>query len=71
MCGIIAVLSRRTDRSAPTTAEVVALLETAAASVGSNPAEAATVLSSLDALLRGVPGVVAFKNDPVHAAQHQ
>ena len=63
MCGIIAVLSRRTDRSAPTTAEVAALLETAAASVGSNPAEAATVLSSLDALLRGVPGVVAFKND--------
>jgi len=63
MCGIIAVLSRRTDRSAPTTAEVVALLETAAASVGSDPAEAATVLGSLDALLRGVPGVVAFKND--------
>ena len=44
MCGIIAVLSRRTDRSAPTTAEVVALLDTAAASVGSDPAEAATVL---------------------------
>ncbi|MGA0218222.1 MAG: SIS domain-containing protein [Ilumatobacteraceae bacterium] len=63
MCGIIAVLSRRTDRSAPTTAEVVALLDTAAASVGSDPAEAATVLGSLDALLRGVPGVVAFKND--------
>jgi len=63
MCGIVAVLSHRIDRSAPTTAEVATLLATAAASVGSNPAEAATVLSSLDALLHGVPGVIAFKND--------
>jgi len=54
MCGIIAVLSRRTDRRAPTTAEITALIDAATASVTSDPAAAAASLSALDDLLRGV-----------------
>ena len=63
MCGIIAVLSRRTDRRAPTTAEITALIDTATASVTSDPAAAAASLSALDDLLRGVAGIIALTSD--------
>ena len=35
MCGIIAVLRRRSDRVPPTTAELISLLEGAAVDIGS------------------------------------
>jgi len=60
MCGIIAVLSRRSDRNAPTTTEITTLIDAAVAAVKSDPAAAAASLSALNELLRGVAGIVAL-----------
>ncbi len=60
MCGIIAVLSRRSDRNAPTTLEITTLIDAAVAAVKSDPAAAAASLGTLDELLRGVAGIVAL-----------
>ena len=71
MCGIIAVLRRRSDRLPPASAEVVALLDGAAGELSSASESAlAAVLDSMagrvegvDRLLRGTPGVLALLSD--------
>ena len=71
MCGIIAVVRRRSARTAPTTASLLALLDGAAGSLRSAPAgEVADVLVALadrveavDRLLRGTPGIAALLGD--------
>jgi glucosamine--fructose-6-phosphate aminotransferase (isomerizing) len=71
MCGIIAVVRRPSDRSAPTAAEVTGLLDAAAttlAGLGSEVdaatlSEAAGLINSADVLLRGVPGITALVRD--------
>ncbi|HEY4376508.1 MAG TPA: hypothetical protein VGM93_05095, partial [Acidimicrobiales bacterium] len=65
MCGIIAVLRRRSDRATPTSAEVLGLLEgapavLATAAVGDVTdavAHLAERVDGVDRLLRGTPGV--------------
>ncbi|MEZ5183527.1 MAG: SIS domain-containing protein [Acidimicrobiales bacterium] len=71
MCGIIAVLRRRSDRRPPTTAELVGPFEGAAARLADAPveelgavlAELAATVEGVDRLLRGTPGVVALLAD--------
>jgi len=71
MCGIIAVVRRPSDRTPPTSAEVTDLLDAAAsglAGIGASfeaetLAAAARQIASADALLRGVPGVLALVRD--------
>jgi glucosamine--fructose-6-phosphate aminotransferase (isomerizing) len=73
MCGIIAVVRRRSDRPAPTAAELAAPLEGAAAELaaaaGTGEALAAVVgavadrVGGVDRLLRGTPGVEALLAD--------
>lgn len=59
MCGIIAILSRPTTRTAPSSASVLAALDTAVA-FGSDIAEVAHATIAIDQLLRGVAGVQAL-----------
>ncbi len=59
MCGIIGVISRRATRPVPGSDEVLALLDAAVAALG-DPIEVARIGRAADALLRGVPGVVAL-----------
>lgn len=59
MCGIIALVGRPARRSAPTVAEIVRHLDAAIAS-GRNMVEATTHLSTVNELLKGVPGAVAL-----------
>lgn len=71
MCGIIAIVRRRTDRQIPVSAELVAALDEALDSVPSatdaNVATAlqsvATLLSQVDTKLRGEAGVQAMLQD--------
>lgn len=63
MCGIIAVLSRRSDRPAPTARDITALLDAAHTSVITDPTAAAESLGALNELLLGVAGVTALTND--------
>jgi glutamine---fructose-6-phosphate transaminase (isomerizing) len=79
MCGIIAVLRRRSDRPVPTAAELidpfdgaVALLDQVAAGVGADVAHVvdgvAGRVTAVDQLLRGTPGVEALLADRSLAA---
>ncbi len=76
MCGIIAVLRRRSDRQPPSSTEVLALLEGAADQLRAAPdADLAAVLGVLagraeavDRLLRGTPGIRALLGDRSLAA---
>ena len=71
MCGIIAVLRRRSDRTPPSAAELTTLLEGGAeALAGASTADLVGVLGDLgtraeevDRLLRGTPGVSALLTD--------
>src|SRR5215468_8757216 len=72
MCGIIAVARRRSDRTPPDSAEVLALVSGAASAVDScRPGREvqavldgiAADLGSADTLLRGTPGVRALRDD--------
>jgi glucosamine--fructose-6-phosphate aminotransferase (isomerizing) len=71
MCGIIAVVRRPTDRPPPTAAEVLGLLDDAAARLVDRGVilspevllQAALDVAAADALLRGVPGVLALLGD--------
>ena len=62
MCGIVGVVSRPATRPAADRAEVLALLDAAIVSVG-DPAAATEAAAAADAMLRGVPGVLALAND--------
>ena len=72
MCGIIAVVRRRSTRSAPSSAELISLLDGAAATLG-GPAAAGDLgaaisgvaerVEAVDRLLRGTPGIVALLAD--------
>jgi glucosamine--fructose-6-phosphate aminotransferase (isomerizing) len=58
MCGIIGILPRPSTREVPSAAEVLDLLDGGLAEA--NTADAAALVSRADALLKGVPGVVAL-----------
>jgi glutamine---fructose-6-phosphate transaminase (isomerizing) len=58
MCGIIAIVSRPSDRPVPAASELLALLDSATADPDVLSAAAAT--AQCDSLLRGVPGVLAL-----------
>ncbi len=76
MCGIIAVVRRRSRRAVPTSAEVLAPLEGAAAALlaaaggdlATGLGEAADRVAAVDALLRGTPGILALLADRSTAA---
>ena len=71
MCGIIAVVRRRSARPAPTSAELTSLLEGAAAELRAAPPDAldavvagvAERVETVDRLLRGTPGIAALLAD--------
>jgi glucosamine--fructose-6-phosphate aminotransferase (isomerizing) len=71
MCGIIAVVRRRSRRTAPTTAELTALLAGAAEDLQGAPigdlgdvvAAVAGRIEAVDRLLRGTPGIAALLAD--------
>ena len=69
MCGIIALLSRPTQRSTPSSAEVLKVLDAAMAAADTDCsvttlAVAARAVGEADQLLRGVPGVLALVAEP-------
>ena len=68
MCGIIGVLSRRPTRPAPTHAEVVTKLDEALGLLG-DPVAVTAAVAAADALLKGLPGVIALadRRELVHA----
>ncbi len=68
MCGIIGVLSRRSTRPAPTREELLGGLDEALGLTDDLPAVVA-VLSTVDMLLRGVPGVAALADHPETVAE--
>jgi glucosamine--fructose-6-phosphate aminotransferase (isomerizing) len=71
MCGIIAVLRRRSDRPAPASADLIAPLEGASAALAAaSPEQLAATIAALaerveevDRLLRGTPGITALLAD--------
>ena len=75
MCGIIAVVRRRSDRVPPSPGALADLLAAAAADMEPTIVElparlesAAAGLVRVDTELRGVPGVTALVADPAGAA---
>ncbi len=62
MCGIVGVISRAASRSVPSADEVLGLLDQAIAAIG-DPVAVTVATASADALLRGVPGVVALADN--------
>ena len=63
MCGIIGVISRRPTRPVPTESEIVELLDRAVAAIDDVPAVTNT-LAEIDALLKGLPGLIALVDRP-------
>ena len=59
MCGIIGVISRPTGRAVPTRHELLELLDRSVAAIG-DPVRVTEAVAAVDALLRGVPGVMAL-----------
>src|SRR5687768_17604467 len=59
MCGIIAIVSRKPNRPAPTPDELIAGLERALSLLG-DPAAVAVAAAEVDAALHGLPGVLAL-----------
>ena len=64
MCGIIAVLRRPPTRPAPEPGDVLSALHRALDAVDSSPTETAAELNTVNALLGGVPGVMALIDNP-------
>lgn len=73
MCGIVAILRKRSDRPTPTSAELLALVESASRVFSLETAEStrdsAGALERLNAALSGVPGVTALIENPGLAAE--
>jgi len=70
MCGVVAVLRRRSDRPRPDPALIVASLDRAGEHLGEGLAglpAAAEEIAAVDRALRGVPGVALLVNDPAVA----
>lgn len=63
MCGIVGVISRPASRSVPGADEILRLLDRAVDAIG-DPVAIVEAASAADALLRGVPGVVALAEHP-------
>ena len=63
MCGIIGVISRRPTRPVPAESEIVELLDRALAAIGDVPVVTRRV-DEIDALLKGLPGVMALVDRP-------
>jgi glucosamine--fructose-6-phosphate aminotransferase (isomerizing) len=70
MCGIVAVLRRRAERTPPAPASVLEPLDRAVASLSgpddlaTRVSRAAAAVAESDCLLRGIPGVTALLFDP-------
>ncbi len=72
MCGIIAILRRRSNRNVPTSESILELLSEATSLLGecggqlvaNEVAEAAGRVGDADRLLRGLPGLLALDRDP-------
>ena len=58
MCGIVAIVSRPSSRPTPSAEEIVALLDRAVAA--ETLTDAAVIVSELDRMLLGVPGMLAL-----------
>ncbi|MFM1871488.1 MAG: hypothetical protein RL398_910 [Planctomycetota bacterium] len=74
MCGIIAVLRRRSERAAPAIASALAAMASARAAFGKSPdvaslGKTADALLELDRLLRGTPGLWTLLQHPAERAQ--
>src|SRR4051812_46195535 len=74
MCGIIAVVRRRSSRRPPAAADLTGHLDVAADALGGSGwpglvglERAAKAVAGVDAALRGVPGVQALVGDPTLA----
>lgn len=67
MCGIIALVSRPTDRPVPTSAEIITLLDRALAA-GSNLVVVTEELNRVNGLLKGVSGLEALDDPAVGVA---
>jgi glutamine---fructose-6-phosphate transaminase (isomerizing) len=63
MCGIIGVISRRPTRPVPTESEIVEGLDRAVAAIDDVPA-VTNELADVDALLKGLPGLMALVDRP-------
>ncbi|MEP6661305.1 MAG: SIS domain-containing protein [Acidimicrobiales bacterium] len=69
MCGIVAVLRRRAERTPPASASVLEPLDRALAflagpgDLAARASRAAAAVAEADALLRGIPGVTALLSD--------
>ena len=63
MCGIIGVISRRPTRPVPTDSEIVELLDRAVAAIADVVAVTRFV-GEVDALLKGLPGLIALVDRP-------
>ncbi len=63
MCGIVGIVSRQATRPVPTPTEVLAGLDAALAARGDVGA-VATLLGDVDAVLHGVPGLLALVEHP-------
>lgn len=68
MCGIVAILRRRSERSAPSAATLLDLVTRAEASFDAYRTDALTAttarLVELNRLLLGVPGCIALLDSP-------
>jgi len=68
MCGIVALLSRPSQRPVPSREWLFGRLDDALAALADGPVAVAAALESVDAALRGIPGVQALVGHPEIAA---
>ena len=73
MCGIVAIVRRRSTRAVPTAAEILALVEQAEAAFAIDQVDSLhtcdATLRELNVLLLGVPGAIALMDAPALAAE--
>ncbi|MBT5755253.1 MAG: glucosamine-6-phosphate synthase, partial [Acidimicrobiaceae bacterium] len=73
MCGIVAIVRRQSARASPSTAQVLALVNTAAGAFNADSVAALDTcrasLQELNSLLLGVPGAIALLESPGLSAE--
>ncbi|MDG1086897.1 MAG: hypothetical protein P8P20_04095, partial [Acidimicrobiales bacterium] len=73
MCGIVAIVRRQPTRASPSTAQVLALVNTAAGAFNADSVAALDTcrasLQELNSLLLGVPGAIALLESPGLSAE--
>ena len=73
MCGIVAIVRRQSTRASPSTAQVLALVNTAAGAFNADSVAALDTcrasLQELNSLLLGVPGAIALLESPGLSAE--